>query len=111
MERKQVDGMEIDIFLPELNLGFEFNGIFWHSTRFKSNRYHIDKLINLNKNGIKLIHLWEDIYDLDSNIIFNLIKDELFKNINRRTLKIIEPPILEKIKHMEIYKEGKIEWS
>ena len=25
-----LDGLEIDIYLPELKIGFEFNGDYWH---------------------------------------------------------------------------------
>ena len=28
--KKALDGQEIDIFLPDLNIGFEFNGDYWH---------------------------------------------------------------------------------
>ena len=38
------DGIEIDIFLPELKLGIEFNGLYWHSNKFRESNYHVDKL-------------------------------------------------------------------
>jgi hypothetical protein len=31
--------LEIDIYLPELKLGFEFNGIWWHSDKYKDKWY------------------------------------------------------------------------
>jgi len=34
------DGLEIDIYLPELKLGFEFNGLYWHSDDRKDKNYH-----------------------------------------------------------------------
>jgi hypothetical protein len=37
------DGLEIDIYLPDLNLGLEFNGLYYHSDKFKENNYHINK--------------------------------------------------------------------
>lgn len=27
----RIERQEIDIYLPNLNLGFEFNGVYWHS--------------------------------------------------------------------------------
>jgi hypothetical protein len=35
--------LEIDIYLPELKLGFEFNGLYWHSNKFKEKNYHLNK--------------------------------------------------------------------
>jgi hypothetical protein len=44
-DRKILNGKEIDILIPELNLGFEYNGLRWHSEKFgKDKRYHISKL-------------------------------------------------------------------
>lgn len=51
---------EIDIFLPELSIGIEFNGLYWHSTEFKTRNYHLQKTINCEKQNIRLIHIFED---------------------------------------------------
>jgi len=51
---------EIDIFHHERKLGLEFNGLYWHSDIFKEKRYHINKTIEMNKNGYNLIHIFED---------------------------------------------------
>ena len=54
-------GKEIDIYIPSLKLGIEYNGLRWHSEKFGRDRcYHIDKLNMCNKNGIKLIQIFED---------------------------------------------------
>ena len=37
------DRLEIDIYLPELRLGFEFNGLWWHSSKYKEKSYHRKK--------------------------------------------------------------------
>lgn len=36
------DVYEVDIYLPELNIGFEFNGLWYHSSKFKDDSYHIN---------------------------------------------------------------------
>lgn len=53
--------IEIDLFVQELNLAFEFNGYYWHSTEFKAeNQYkHINKTKLCEEKGIKLFHVWE----------------------------------------------------
>lgn len=52
---------EIDILVQEARLGFEFNGLYWHSDKIKlSPRYHYDKWADALEAGYDLIHVWED---------------------------------------------------
>lgn len=58
---RKIDGMEIDIFLPDFNLGIEYNGLFWHSEEYgKTKMYHLNKTIKCSEHGVKLIHIFED---------------------------------------------------
>jgi hypothetical protein len=68
------DGLEIDIYLPELNIGFEFNGLYWHSEKFKDKNYHLNKTNHFKKKGIRIIHIWEDDWNFKNNIIKSQIK-------------------------------------
>ena len=79
------DKYEIDIYLPDLKLGFEFNGLYWHSERFKSNDYHLGKTDYFKVKGIRIIHIWEDDWINKENIIksqilnlLNLTKTNIF---------------------------------
>ena len=62
---------ELDIYIPELKLAFEFNGMFWHSNRgirrrtkgkFKTSKYHKMKSKICKSKGIKLIHIPEYLW-------------------------------------------------
>jgi len=88
--RKVVSPYEIDIFLPELNIGFEYNGCYWHSSLFKKNKYHRDKTELALSKGVKLYHIWE--HD-NEEIVKSMVKSILGKSENRyyaRKLKIKE---------------------
>ncbi len=74
---KLLDGMEIDIFIPEKNIGFEFNGLFWHNDLKKAKTYHISKLNIAEGKGIKLIQIFEDEWDFQRNIVESRIKNIL----------------------------------
>ncbi len=63
------DGLEIDIYLPELKLGFEFNGLYWHSEKFKDRNYHLNKTNYFKERGIRIIHIWEDDWVYKNDII------------------------------------------
>jgi hypothetical protein len=75
---------EIDIFVPSKRVGFEFNGLYWHSTRIVSGsgelifvrhqNYHLNKQIHAKENGIDLFFLWEDSNFSDS---ISIVKDVL----------------------------------
>jgi hypothetical protein len=71
------DGLEIDIYLPLLKIGFEFNGLHWHSDKFKEKNYHIDKTNYFGEKGIRIIHIWEDDWDLNKNIVKSQIRNWL----------------------------------
>ena len=68
---------EVDIFLPELNLAFEFNGLYWHSEVHKDSKYHINKTNDCLNEGIKLLHIWEDDWLFKKDIIKSIILNKL----------------------------------
>jgi len=75
--RSYRDGLEIDIYLPELKIGFEFNGLYWHSEKYKYKNYHIDKTSYFNDKGIRIIHIWEDDWVERGSIIKSQISSIL----------------------------------
>lgn len=74
--RTILDGKEIDIFIPSLKLGIEYNGLRWH-TDFafgKGRNYHIGKLNKCNEKGVRLIHIFEDEWMNHKEIVASKIK-------------------------------------
>ena len=71
------NGIEIDIYLPELKLGFEFNGLYWHSEEYKDKNYHLYKTNYFKEKDIRIIHIYEDDWNLRQNIIKSQIKNYL----------------------------------
>lgn len=51
---------EIDIYNPDLKIGVEFNGTYYHCNKvIKDKNYHLNKSKLAEKNGIRLIHIYE----------------------------------------------------
>ena len=71
------DVLEVDIYLPELKLGFEFNGLFWHSEEYKDKWYHLNKTKYFEERGIRIIHIWEDHWVNKRHILESQIKNWL----------------------------------
>jgi hypothetical protein len=74
---------EIDIYLPDFKIGIEFNGLYWHSDKFKEKNYHIDKTNKCLDIGIQLIHIWEDDWIYKKEIIKSIIRNRLNKITNK----------------------------
>ena len=76
-EHVRFDNREIDIYLPELKIGFEVNGTYWHSCVKRSKNYHKHKTDLMLKHGISIVHVW-DYYNKEA--IFHRVKSILGVN-------------------------------
>ncbi len=95
IQNKKFAGYEIDIFLPELNIGIEFNGLYWHSELYKSQLYHSKKSDFFENMGIQLLHVWSDDWSTKRTIIESIILNSIGKNnrIYARKCQIKEIPV------------------
>jgi hypothetical protein len=82
-DRNVLNGKEIDIFIPEYNLGIEFNGLYWHSELFKDKDYHFQKMLQSNDNKINLFQIWEDQWLYKKDIVKSMIKYKLNRIDNK----------------------------
>ena len=74
---------EIDILMPELNIGIEYNGLKWHSDEFKDKNYHLNKTEECKKLGIRLVHIFEDEWMNKKEIIKSIIRNIIGKTENK----------------------------
>lgn len=80
-DRKLLSGKEIDIFLPELNVGFEFDGMFWHSENSSGKtNYHYEKDVLAKTIGIKLFHITDFEWKNKQELVKSRISSLLGKN-------------------------------
>ena len=71
---------ELDIYLPELKLAFQFNGLYWHSEDYKDRLYHLNKTKECGDAGIELIHIWEDDWVYKKEIAKSIVLNKLGKS-------------------------------
>jgi hypothetical protein len=84
---------EIDIFLPEFNIGIEMNGLYWHNELFAKNDKHINKTNFFKELGIYIIHIFEDEWNYKKEIVKSILSNRFNMNINKiyaRKCKIVE---------------------
>lgn len=87
------DGLEIDVYLPDIKLGFEFNGLYYHSDKYKDKFYHLNKTKYFKERGIRIIHIWEDDWVNKRPILESQIKNWLGLTPNKifaRKCRVIE---------------------
>ena len=64
------NNQELDIYIPSKNIAIEYNGMRWHSEQFHKNKnYHLNKLEECNRRGIKLIQIFESEYINNKELI------------------------------------------
>jgi hypothetical protein len=90
--RKILQGKEVDIYLEEIKIAFEFNGIYYHSEIFQDKSKITFKKNKLKEMNINLITVWEDDWCYKKEIIKSRISALLGKSekIQARKCKIRE---------------------
>jgi len=81
--RNIIHPYELDIYIPDLKIAFEFNGLYWHNELYKDKKYHLNKTELCEKNGIQLIHIYEDDWLYKQDIVKSIILNKLGKSINK----------------------------
>jgi hypothetical protein len=76
-DRKILNGLELDIFIPSHNLAIEFNGLYWHNEIYCDKYYHLNKTKLCQKQGITLLHIFEDEWIFGKEKILSIIKNKL----------------------------------
>ena len=87
--RDKYNKKEIDILLEDRKTGIEFNGLYWHSEKFKEKNYHLDKQNYFSDRGIRVVYIWEDDWDLKKDILKSQINNSLGRSekiYGRKTL-------------------------
>lgn len=79
------NGREIDILIPDKNIGIEVNGVRWHCDKFgKTSAYHLMKTTDLEAKGIELLHFWDFEIRQKFDIVQSMIKNKLGVSTSRR---------------------------
>jgi very-short-patch-repair endonuclease len=76
-DRKTLNGLELDIYYPELNIAIEYQGNYWHNLPEKRETDRRKKSICKEK-GIKLLEVWDSDFLKNKDVVVdNIIKEIL----------------------------------
>ena len=127
-DKKLIKPYELDIVIDELKLAIEFNGDYWHSTECWLEHhdnldgyynYHLNKVLETNKKGYRLIHIWENNYEeikdklkdiLEGKEDLNFVEDKIvldrswYNNVEIPGYKLVEelPPEIVKRNEFDV---------
>ena len=114
-DRKAIRPKEIDVFLPELNIGIEYNGNYWHCIENGTPKdLHLKKSLLCRNKDIRLIHIYEfEDFTEQKQLLKDLIlgidnypKNDFNKNNLLQNIPI--PEIIYKDEFHTIYGAGKL---
>lgn len=91
--RSIISPLELDIYLPELNIAIEYSGIYWHSeNNGKDKNYHINKLNRCTELGIRLIQIYDTEWNNKRDIVKSRVLHALGKSeqLYARKCKIVD---------------------
>lgn len=86
--RKIIPPLELDIYIPSKNVAVEINGIIWHSEILgnKNKNYHLNKTIECNNKGIRLIHIFENEWVNKQHIVKNKLRHILCDSSSNKSI-------------------------
>jgi len=70
---------EIDIYLPDFNIAFEYNGVYWHHELIEhiDKNYHYNKFLECQQKDIQLITIFSTFWKSKPNIVKQIIRNKL----------------------------------
>ena len=68
-DRRILKGQELDIYIPSHNVAIEYDGLFWHNSNFKSCDYHLIKTEECARQGVMLVHIFEDEWKYNPEVV------------------------------------------
>ena len=82
--KEKIDGVEVDLLAPKEKIAIEYNGLYWHSEEFgRGSKYHLKKTEHCRANGIRLIHIREDLWNTRKNQVQSFLRSSFGKNENK----------------------------
>lgn len=83
LEHRLPNRMKVDLFFPQVKIGIELNGIYWHSEAAPKPRapsYHQQKCLAARDAGIRLISIWEDEFRDKRDVVLGRL-DAIFRPV------------------------------
>ena len=91
--RTLIHPYELDLYIPDHKIAIEYDGKLYHSEGYKDNKYHLMKTEMCEEQGIQLIHIFDDEWELQQRKVKNRLKSILGLNEKLYARKCTVKPI------------------
>lgn len=86
--------LELDMYIPSQKKAFEFNGVYWHSEKFRPRDAHLLKYLAAKEQGIDLYQIWEDDWHQRREVVekhvANVLGVSVLQRISARQTEVVE---------------------
>ena len=85
--------LELDIYVPSKSLAIEYNGVYWHSEKYRGKTYHYDKWEACRSKGVQLVTVWEDQWLYNQDVVKKMLAAKLgapTRTIGARKTRVVE---------------------
>jgi len=85
-DKKEISPKELDIYIPNKKIAIEYDSFYYHSelSGKKPKNYHINKTLECEKKGIRLIHIFEDEWRYKQEIVKSKLNHLLNNNTTNK---------------------------
>lgn len=91
-DRTVIAPRELDVYIPNLQLAIEYDGLYWHNERNVGRAYHLEKTQACAKKGVRLIHIFENEWLAKRPIVESRLRNALGMStrIGARKCRVVE---------------------
>jgi Mor family transcriptional regulator len=93
-DKTVINPKHLDVYVPSVKFAIEYDGLYWHSSNFRSKTAHLEKAIMCEKAGIKLLAVYNDEWTNKKDLIKSMIRWRLGKfngtKIGARDCKLVK---------------------
>lgn len=111
-------GFEIDVYVPEKQFFIEYDGLLWHSSKFRASApAEKERYKRLKEHGLTGMRIFEDQYLQNKDLVFSMIAHRLGKGSSRKPEGIIYGIVKTPSAYKQFCKEnhldgyGKSKWA
>jgi hypothetical protein len=95
--KKIIKPYELDVYIPEFKIAFEFDGLYYHSDKMLDNNYHVMKSNMCDDINIFVYHVFEDEWKYKKEIVKSNVLRLIDKSINNIEISDVTIMIIEDI--------------
>lgn len=76
-QKNLIGKYSLDAFIPSLQLGIEYNGLYFHGEKMREKDSHLFKFMECKRQGIDLVQIFEDEWTFKKDLVKHLLVEKM----------------------------------